>query len=460
MNKLNSFPVFFAGLLLLGSLASCKKFLDKKSSNAIVTPSTVSDLQALLDDADRTMNTGVSPSFGEASADDYFLPPASLAKLIGPAPFIYTRRPYDYRFPNDWSLAYLPVYNANYCLELLEKNQRTPANAAAWDNVKGSALFFRAYYFLQLAWVYAKAYDPASSDTDPGIVLRLSSDFNDPSVRASVADTYQQILADARHSIALLPDQPLHVFRPSKAAAYGLLARTYLSMRNYDSAYKYAGDCLEIKSELMDYNGDDEVGNITANYPFKKFNKETIFYVEMGTGTVYTIMSPSRARVDTTFYDQYGADDLRKQAFFLLSSGYHRFKGSYSHGTIPFTGLATNEILLIRSECAARTGLTAPALADLNRLLANRYNKETFTPLAISNPDSLLTKILAERRKELYYRGVRWSDIKRLNKEGHHIVLSRLVDGQWYHLQPNAGYYALPIPVDVIEQTGIEQNQP
>ncbi|MFT4092704.1 MAG: RagB/SusD family nutrient uptake outer membrane protein [Niabella sp.] len=462
MNKLLSIFLSFIVTVFVSNLISCKKFLDKKNSNQIVTPTTVADLQALLDDADRTMNTGTSPSFGEASADDYFVPPATLAALIGPAPYAYKRLPYDYRYPNDWSLAYQPIYNANYCLEMLQKNDRTATNASQWDNVYGSALFFRAYYFLQLCWIYAKAYDAATAKADPGIVLRLSSDFNEPSVRASVEESYNKIISDVKISVDYLPDLPLHVFRPSKAAAYALLARTYLSMRNYDSAYKFADLSQGLQSALMDYNSDADVGTITANYPFKKFNKETIFYVEMGTGGVYGLVAPARSRVDTLLYPQYEATDLRKQGFFVLSSGYYRYKGSYSQSTIPFTGLATDEILLIRAECAAREGTSgmAQATTDLNLLLKNRYTTADFIPLSFNNADSLLDRLLVERRKELYFRGTRWSDIKRLNKEGRNIVLSRSVDGVLYELQPNANYYALPIPVDIIEQTGIEQNEP
>jgi hypothetical protein len=49
-------------------------------------------------------------------------------------------------------------------------------------------------------------------------------------------------------------------------------------------------------------------------------------------------------------------------------------------------------------------------------------------------------------------------DIKRLNKEGRNIVLRRFLNGNTYTLEPNAAYYALPIPTDIVEITGIPQN--
>src|SRR6185312_8637460 len=117
-----------------------------------------------------------------------------------------------------------------------------------------SALFFRAYYFGQLAWVYAKAYDKSTAGKDLGIALRLTSDFNVTSTRATVEETYQKIVADAQESVMYLPELPEHPYRPSKAAAYGLLARTYLSMRQYDSAFRYADLCLGLQNSLLNYN--------------------------------------------------------------------------------------------------------------------------------------------------------------------------------------------------------------
>ena len=50
-------------------------------------------------------------------------------------------------------------------------------------------------------------------------------------------------------------------------------------------------------------------------------------------------------------------------------------------------------------------------------------------------------------------------DIKRLNKENKNIILKRVEDDGVYTLMPNDGFYALPIPDDIIELTGIPQNK-
>jgi hypothetical protein len=405
------------------------------------------------------MNLQTTPCLGEGSSDNYFLLESTYSSLTEAYRNIYTWKVKEYNFPNDWSKAYSPVFNANYCLDQVEKIKITPAIKLEWENVKGSALFYRSYYFMHLLWAFSKAYDSASYNKDLGIVLRLGSDFNVPSSRASVKQCYDRVIEDAKLSATYLPDYPLHVMRPSKGAAYGLLAKAYLSMRVYDSAFKYAALCLQLHNELIDYNGDADInGNIGASIPFKRFNKETIFYSEMSAN--FFIVSSSWAKIDTVLYSMYDSNDLRKTAFFLPASGYYRFKSIYTASSFYyFSGIATDEIYLIKAECEARSGKLNAAMDDLNTLLMKRWKSGTFIPLSALNSFEALNIILKERRKELLMRGVRWMDIKRLNKENENITLVRKIGGQTYTLAPNSNYYALPLPADIIQASGIPQNE-
>lgn len=453
--KLSIFVIPFQIILFL--LTSCNKYLEEKSDKVLVTPSTLEDFQALLDDA-VTMNTA-TPGFMETASDDYFLPPATYNSLTSIQIDLYSFKPFSYEYGNDWSKSYQVIYNSNICLERLEDVPRTAVNGFLWDNVKGSALFFRSYYYLLLAWQHAKVYNETSAANDLGIVLRSGSDFNAKSVRSSVKDTYGQVIEDAKEALTLLPMESVHVMRPSKVAAYGLLARAYLSMSIPDSAYRYADLALEIKNSLIDYNSDPDInGSITAATPFKKFNKETIFYTEMYAS--FGLHRPTRGRIDSMLYDSYENDDLRKKAFFKASNGYQQYKGNYTaNANILFSGIAVDELYLIRAECHARQGRTKEALEDLNKLLKSRWNNAVVYPeLTDDGSFDILGLILNERRKELLMRGLRWIDIKRLNKAGKNIVPTRIVNGEVYSLAPNSDYYALPLPDDIIRLTGIEQN--
>lgn len=460
MKTIKIFYIISLLTVLAISGVSCKRYLEKKQDNSLTVPESLEALQGLLDDAN-IMNTTLTPSYGEASADDYFIPPTIYANITQPQYLdMYRFIPTEYNFQNDWSRAYGAVYNANYCLEGLEKIPVTSQNVAAWNNIKGSALVYRSYNFLMLAWNYCKSYDELTAGTDLGIALRLSSDFNVPSARLSVKETYERIIKDAIEAIQYLPATPIHVFRPSQMAAFGVLARTYLSMRKYDSAFKYSNLCLQIKNQLMDYNADPEVkfpsSPSVTFFPFTQFNKETIFYTEMSFLTA-NFIGITRARIDTTLYPTYSTTDARKSLFFqLMNAPYYNFRGSYTQSSGNFTGLAVDEVYLMRAECYARKGDKDAAMADLNLLLSKRL-KPVVTLTAVDAADAL-AKILVERRKELIFRGLRWMDIKRLNKEGANIIPKRVVSGQTYTLQPNANYYALPLPTDIIKLTGMPQN--
>lgn len=440
-------------LCLILSMISCKKYLDAKPDKSLVIPSTLNDFQAILDYTYR-MNEGTS--YAEASADNYYLNDDDYNSLTDDVKKAYTWENFSYsNYPNDWARVYDVVYPSNIVLEGIEKITPTAQTQVFYNNIKGSALVFRASSLLQGAFIFCKAYDEATSGKDLGLVLRLSSDFNAPSARSSVQETYDRIITDLKEAAPLLPSTPIHVMRPSKPAAYGLLARTYLAMGEYDSCKKYANLCLQIKNDLFDFN---TIADINASSPLPQFNSEVIM-VTLITNVVYYSISPSFAQVDSLLYNSYSDNDLRKQVFFQSSSTGHNFKGSYS-GTLweMFTGIATDEVYLMRAECYAREGNKDAALEDLNMLLKTKWRTGSFIPYVANSAPEALVAILGERRKELIFRNLRWMDIKRLNKEGANITLTRSVGGRTYTLPPNDNRYALPLPSDIIDRTGVSQN--
>lgn len=465
-------------IIIVGAVfLSCKKYLDVKPDDSLVSPKTIEDAQALLDNSN-VMNQVSTPSYGEASADDYYLttsPANESAELR-----TYTWAPFENYIANDWSAGYLAIYYSNLALETVNKNPKTSENAKAWNNVYGSALFFRSYYFLNLAWTFAKSYDENTSNSDLGIALRLQSDPNIKSTRASVKESYTQIVKDAKEAIDYLPTTPTHSFRPSKAAGYGLLARCYLSMRQYDSAYKYSDLCLQINPSLINYNDtatsapDRIYINVGAYYnsrlpSFTRFNKETIFYTEINKTIPGVLLTDAGSKIDRVTIG-YDLADLRYNAFIVPqaatpASFRGRFKGSYAQNiSVFFSGIASDEMYLIKAECMARgingnPGNSVASMTVLNTLLYKRY-KTGFGGISATDATDALNKILLERRKELLMRGLRWMDIKRLNKEGRNIVLTRIhpITGGTITLQPNANFYALPLPTDLIIQSGMPQN--
>lgn len=460
MKKINKDLSILLGIIVLLLLnSSCDKYLGVQSNDGLVIPKSLEDLQKLLDNT-LMMNRGIG-SMGEISADEYFLDQSVLEMQTDKDKLNYTWRNDLYNFSNDWSAGYGPVYICNLVLERLDKIERTPLNAGYYDRIKGAALFGKSNQYLSLLWNYAKAFRSSTAASDLGIVLRNSSDMNEKSNRSSVLECYDSIIKGLHRASELLPLTGTHVMRPSKGAAYAVLARTYLSMAKYDSAYYYADKMLQINSDLMDYNNPTEVDLSGAN-PFLRYNKEIIVYYEQTANGTPLIRI---AQMDTVLYNSFDENDLRKQAYFKSGvNGYMAFKGNYAMASSawetvsPFGGVAIDEIYLIRAECMARAGNLQEAQADLNKLLAKRYKSGSFVPYQLTVAKDVLDLVLKERRKELIFRGLRWIDIKRLNLEGANIEQRRFLDGKEYILEPNSNRYALPLPDDIIRLTGMEQN--
>lgn len=458
MEKLKSFISKISLCIALMGMTACEKYLDIQSNDEQVIPKDLESLQQLLDNSAK-MNRGVG-SYGEVSADDYFID-----QTLYDAKTEENKRSYIWEndldvFENDWSKGYTPVYISNLVIDQLQHINPASDDLANRDQVLGSALFYRANQYLSLLWNYAKAYHPETANTDMGIVLRNSSDFNEKSVRSSVQVCYDRVIQDLRTAMELLPDQATHVMRPSKIAAYGVLSRTYLSMAKYDSAYYFADKVLEIKDDLLDFNNPADVA-ITSNFPFARFNKETITYFNLTTSEIFD--QYANIQVDTLLYATYSTHDLRREAYFLTGlAPYVSLKGNYAgqpaFETFFFGGLATDEFYLVRAECLARAGKLEDAQEALNKLLVKRYKTGTFQPYALTSQQAVLQLILKERRKELVLRGLRWIDIKRLNLEGANITLKRKINDKEYILLPNANRFALPLPIDIIRETGMPQN--
>jgi len=461
--------IIMLGLMAVTFNFSCNKYLDVKQNSSQSLISSAADCQAVLDNY-QAMNTHF-PSDGEAQADNYYLSDTNYNTLSPEDAQFYTWAKSAQRSSStlQWVNTYQTVYYANTILQALTTIGLGGADQATINGIKGSALFFRAFSFYQIAQLYCKPYTTATAGQDPGIPIRLTGDINAKSVRGTVQQTYDQIVGDMKTAVSLLPNTSIIASRPNKASAYAFLARIYLSMGDYADAGSAANSSLELNSGLIDYN---TVSTTTA-IPFApRFNKEVLFQSIM-TNVLYIIsganyqpygntLNPSIARVDSNLYATYDANDLRKQIFFKAGSdsGY-KFTGDYEPTTTAtfFDGLATDEVYLIRAECYARAGNAIAAITDLNTLLKTRWVTGTYVNMTATNADDALSKILTERRKELIFRGLRWSDLRRLNMDSRfQVTLTHVVNGQTYTLPPNDLRYVQLFPVDVIANSTMAQN--
>jgi len=455
-------------LLLLVLMASgCKKdFLEERQNKGLLVPTTLADFEALLDNTSLVMN--LDPALGLASADDYYAVSSALVPLSETVRNVYSWKEgpdlYQGSTPIDWIRPYQQVFYCNVVLEGLEKFPEEQKATGGYRRILGMALFYRSWAFYQLAQIFAPVYGETSAKKELGLILRLSADINTFPQRTTLSESYNRIVSDVQEAEILLPLSQTVTTKPTRLACRAFLARVYLSMSDYTNALKYADLCLSENAKLLDYS----LLSTTATRPMPRSvpsgNDEVIYHSGLvdnygfpGNGFSNTLI-----RIDSSLYRSYHPNDLRKTLFFnALPGDQGYFKGSYTGAaSIPliFSGLANDEILLIRAECRARTGNAEGAMGDLNTLLLTRWKKGTFVPLAAPGPTEALQAVLRERRKELVSRGMRWTDLRRLNLDPTTATtLYRNINGNVYTLGPNDPRYILPFP-DSETGEGIPQN--
>lgn len=434
-------------------LASCKKYLNEKPNGALNIPQTLTDLQLLLDNYG-TMNASF-PASPEILADNYYLTPSDYNSVTNISLRNYYIWQKEDQYVSEWSTAYRVVFQSNVVLDELERMSYTLAEQSTANNIRGSALFFRGFAFYSLAQLFAPPYDSATAANLPGLPLRLEPAIQKQSVRSSVQQTWQQVLSDFKMALQLLPAASAYSNRPTTCAAYAALARVCLAMQQYNKALYYADSALQLNSTLLDFNN----LSTTAAIPIARFSPEIIF---PAVSLSPQPLSPSRAKMDSVLYASYLSNDLRKTIYFKSNgNGTFSQKSNWDGSTsgAVFSGLTTSELYLIKAEALARLGLASDAMDVLNSLLSKRFKSGTLIKLTASGADDALAKILMERRKELVFRGQRWTDLRRLNLDQRYAqTLTRKLATETWMLPPNSNRYTLLIPAAVIDLSGMQQN--
>lgn len=457
MNKTLIFIFYLiAGLLFFNS---CEKgWLDAKPNKALIVPRSLEDYQALLDNRDVF---GVNaPLMGELASNDSYLTDNGWASstLITRNTYIWAQDIFEGEPSSDWTSAYSRIMQANIVLEGLEDIAPSTDTQELWNSVKGQALFHRSLAYFDLSQLFCNPYNVSTASSDLGLPLKLTSDVNERVDRSTLQETYDQIIGDLALAKQLLPESQAWKTKPTKIAASALLARIYLSIEDYNAAFLNANKCLESNGDLLNYNAI----NPLLSYPIPLFNAEVIWHGEMGLDFAQPLIN---GVIDSLLYNSYLEDDLRKSLFFRQGANGMHFRGNYRGAWLPaFCGFANDEMYLIRAECYVRNGEVTKGMADLNRLLSERWvqnldGTSTYIDQVAESETEALDIILLERRKELIMRNVRWSDLRRLNRdERFQVTLTRVLNGKTYILPPNDLRYSFPIPPNEITFSGIEQN--
>jgi hypothetical protein len=452
--------VFIAmGIILLG----CgKDYLNEKPNSKIIQPQALDEFQLLLENYQNNFTCDL-PLLSSDEIEYISFPIWQAARTNADRnSYIWAKDIFEGETTiPDWKQQYSSIFCANNVLAGLENINKSSNTVDHWRFIKGWALFCRAYNYFDLIKNFSPAYNAARSGSLPGVPIKLNPSIDEILPRSTQQESYDRILTDLSMASNLLDriGLPLGRNQPSKISCHALAARIYLSMGDYSKAESFADSTLQLYDKLIDYN----IVSLTNASPFLSLDAELIYSTGCygSSPSLVTTASNTRTNVPEKIINLYHRDDLRLPIYFSkrTTGGYFKKRGYQRSGSYPFTGLATDEVYLIKSECAARRGDKATSLKYLNNLLINRFKAGTFVAISISDQQKLIDKVVEERQKELVWRGLRWDDLKRLNRDGANITLTRVLNDVTYTLPPNDPRYVFPIPDFEINLSNIQQNQ-
>lgn len=454
--KFRNVTLLVSCLILIGA---CKKFLDVKPKGVVI-PETVSDYDKMMNgvvsnlvcsylvylDPDNGVSDQVAVSTGAVSYRAY-----------GWEPFISTVSDQD----ADWNRLYKSIYVSN---EIIGNIADAPGNDKKLrKEVEADAFAERAACYFFLINSYAKHYNPQTASADLGVPLLLKNDLQQEKPRATVSEVYQQIKNDLEKSLQTVRSGfPPSKVRASKAGIYGLLARVYLYMGEFEESLSYADSCLENYDYLIDYNSPVKPGVPTPTQ-FDD-NPEIIWYKDTYNFNYFVrfYYSDDLANI----YDRH--NDLRwiYYAKDSTSSGEPILHGPYERprSTVNDRGMLVNtpEILLIRAESKIRSGDVQGGIQDINLLRKKRF--VIGTPLLNASEfdkSTALSELIMERRRELVFSGYNWFDLKRYIVQGEEIpTFQRIYRGEAISLPPSSPRYVLAIPPNVMNlNPNLTQNE-
>lgn len=150
----------------------------------------------------------------------------------------------DYYLTDIWAYPYSAIADINNFLDnvsnvVLDTDPDQAAEEQARiDLYVGEAHLMRAYYYHNLVRRYAKPYnDPTQASTDLGVPVVITYDINARPARATIAQVYDQILADiAVAKTLLITDGAVGSEYLTADCVTALEARVYLYMHRYADA--------------------------------------------------------------------------------------------------------------------------------------------------------------------------------------------------------------------------------
>ena len=432
-------------LLFALVLASCDKYLD-------IQPKGVRLLETVTD-YDRWLNSNVLETSipGEiVLLEDYIDILDIPSPIVSSDDRVYTwHKEFSENVtaaPVIWEQHYKTIYYFNSVIQGID--EATGGTEEEKKSLKAEALLGRAFEYLYLVNLYGKVYDANTANQDLAVPFVISNDLEDDTpARSTVQYIYNHIITDIETAIPDLPvENTQNRYRGSVAAAYSVLARTYLYMRDYTKAAQNAQLALDNEpNPIVDFN------TISTRTSHIATRTDAIYAKHCG--------NLRSERPALNFLQSFDPSDLRLP-FYYRNLGDYSFTERGDTYFFPETntvadlncGPTVAEMRLILAEAAAHRNELETACDELDHVRKCRFPTTTYVKYESDVQEEVLQKVLDERTFEFAYTGLRWFDMRRLDAEGRMPDVYRY-DGEnnvIATLPAGSNKYTLQIPIQVL----------
>jgi len=499
--KKNLLYTFLLALAL--SVSSC---LDKYPENAILAD----DAITTIDEADQAV-IGIYSSFLSGALYSGYL---TLLPDIQ-TDLVYAVNGYTNTYGDIWrwndilatnsqiesvyAALYTVIGRCNFLLDNAENMRKKMTDDDALDRLDvycGEAYFARALAYSELIKQFCKAYESdADAQNELGVVLRTHYYSDEPIKRASLYDSYQQVLSDlelAEKALALGDDYDIAVDGYMYNSTYfneytvcALRARIALYMKKYDEAIKYSTKVIDsghyfLSSATQLYDSQYSY----YQYMWTSDNSTEVIWKIGFTSTSYggalgqvffnydySSMKPDYVPAQWVL-SLYDSNDLRYSTFFQtfttghthgltwpLLAKYWGNEGLYNEAQLLHVSMPKvfrlSEQYLIRAEAYVMNEDFAKAGKDITTLRKARYS--TYGTSTAISKDNAMKIVEEERVKELFMEGFRLMDLKRWHKGFERTPQEQsLENGSSLVVEKDDPLFVWPIPQHEIESPGAE----
>jgi len=480
------FKLLFVMLLAL-PFYSCEKFLDlQPNGNGIyVDNSTDSVLYGSANEADAAL-AGIYGDFrneyweldyfvnGDAQSDDNY------AGADNPANFQID----DYRLDatnsnvsRDWAYLYSTIGKTNAVINNVEKVTDPELSDQRKQEIKGEALFIRAFMYFQAVQLWGdvplqlKEVTTISVELLPEIYAQLFP------ARATQAEVYAQIVSDLETALPAVRTTALNKGFITKGVVNAVLAKVNATVEphNWDNVLSYCNAVISGPYSLLpDYdmlwnNQNENSSEAIFEVNYEGTSSDGNWGASMFSGTDWKKFNIPSNDIVKAFDDE--NDMIRKNASILFADvtgkwsdanwpqthypfiNKYRIISSPSPQNYIFIRLA--DIILLKAEAMNELGDVAGA-AELVNQIRSRVSLANTTA---TTQDAMRLAIEKERRLELAFEGHRWFDLKRTGRAIDVINNAIGPDGTSYGYNLTQNGLVWPIPQSELDKnTSLTQN--